>query len=96
MEYKDKVDIDIYLKDEGKNKLNVAYKASSGKEFTVYCSMQMIYSFKVSKPIFEDAFSVFGVFDEDNGLKFINMIQNAPDSQPESKVVLVQKILDWY
>lgn len=74
----DAVDIDIHLTDSGINKLNNAYAASNGKEFTVFCFTKKVYAFVATKPINDDSFSIVGVFDGDNYLNFLNIIQNVP------------------
>lgn len=78
LDHNDTVDIDIHLTEDGINRLNKAYTASNGKEFTVYCSTQKVYSFTAAKSISDDFFSVVGVFNGDNYLTFLNIIQNVP------------------
>lgn len=73
----DAVDIYITLTDAGKDKLNNAYTKSGGKEFTVYCSNQKLYSFKATKPISDNVFSIVGVFNEENYFSFVSIIQKA-------------------
>ncbi len=75
----EQVDIDIHLTEDGKNKLNKAYIQSGGKEFTVYCSSQKLYSFTATKPISDDVFSIVGLFNSENYRAVVDIIQRATD-----------------
>ncbi|MBE6779602.1 MAG: hypothetical protein E7545_01350 [Ruminococcaceae bacterium] len=71
------VDIKIWLTKEGQEKLKNAYLNSGGKEFTVYCLSNKIYSFKATKAPIDDLFLIKGVFEEFNYLGFYNTIEIA-------------------
>lgn len=69
------VEIKIWLTKEGQAKLKKAYINSGGKEFTVYCLSNKIYSFKATKAPIDDLFFIKGVFEEFNYLGFYNTIE---------------------
>ena len=69
------VDINLYLTDNGIEKLNKAYSTSAGGRFTVYCLEQMIYTFTATEPIPDDCFAVSGVFNEDNYFEFMETVR---------------------
>ena len=71
------VDIELILTDEGKEKLKNAYITSGGKEFTVYCRMQKIYSFTATEPPVDNKFVISGVFKIDNYLAYYNLLNDA-------------------
>lgn len=71
------VDIYIWLTQEGHAKLKNAYVNSGGKEFTVYCLSNKIYSFKATKAPIDDLFLIKGVFEEFNYLGFYNTLEIA-------------------
>lgn len=70
-----KVDVEITLSNEGREKLEKAYTKSGGKEFTVYCLSQKFYSFTAVKAPIDNIFLVSGVFKEDNFTGFYKTIQ---------------------
>ena len=70
-----KVDVEITLSNEGREKLAKAYTKSGGKEFTVYCLTQKFYSFTAVKAPIDNIFLVSGVFKEDNFTGFYKTIQ---------------------
>ncbi len=71
------VDIELLLTDDGKAKLEKAYTTSGGKEFTVYCRLQKIYSFTATQPPIDNLFLISGVFKIDNYLPYYHMINDA-------------------
>ena len=71
------VDIYIWLTQEGQAKLKNAYVNSGGKEFTVYCLSNKIYSFKATKAPIDDLFLIKGIFEEFNYLGFYNTLEIA-------------------
>lgn len=71
------VDIELLLTDEGKAKLEKAYTTSGGREFTVYCRLQKIYSFTATQPPIDNIFLISGVFKIDNYLSYYHMINDA-------------------
>lgn len=71
------VDIKIWLTAEGQEKLKNAYINSVGKEFTVYCLCNKIYSFTATTPPIDDLFLIKGVFNEENYLGFYNTVEIA-------------------
>lgn len=71
------VDICLSLTDSGKSKLKKAYKNSNGKEFTVYCRLQKIYSFTATKPPIDNEFIMSGVFKIDNYLLYYHLLKDA-------------------
>lgn len=80
VEYEEKgntVDIKIQVSPEGKSKLEKAYTASGGKEFTVYCLSQKIYSFTTTTPPIDNVLLITGVFNTSNYLEFYRTVQTA-------------------
>ncbi len=80
VEYEEKgnaVDIKIKVSPAGKSKLEKAYTASGGKEFTVYCLSQKIYSFTATTPPIDDLLLITGVFNVSNYLEFYRTVQTA-------------------
>ena len=71
------VDMELLLTDEGKAKLEKAYTTSGGKEFTVYCRLQKIYSFTATLPPIDNMFLISGVFKIDNYISYYHMINDA-------------------
>ena len=69
------VDVEITLSNEGREKLEKAYTKSGGKEFTVYCLTQKVYSFTAVKAPIDNIFSVSGVFKDTNYMGFYKVIQ---------------------
>lgn len=80
VEYEEKgnaVDIKIQISPAGKSKLEKAYTASGGKEFTVYCLSQKIYSFTATTPPIDNILLITGVFNTSNYLEFYRTVQTA-------------------
>ncbi len=80
VEYEEKgntVDIKIQISPAGKSKLEKAYTASGGKEFTVYCLSQKIYSYTATTPPIDDMLLITGVFNTSNYLEFYRTVQTA-------------------
>lgn len=80
VEYEEKgnaVDIKIQISPVGKSKLEKAYTASGGKEFTVYCLSQKIYSYTATTPPIDDTLLITGVFNTSNYLEFYRTVQTA-------------------
>lgn len=73
----DTVDILIYLNDMGKSKLAKSYANSGGKEFTVYCLSQKIYSFTATTAPIDNLFLITDVFNSNNYFDFYSTVQSA-------------------
>lgn len=58
------INVEFFLDENGIKSFNQAYSQSSSKQFTLYWSAQKIYSFKLTKPLANDVFSVINVFDD--------------------------------
>ncbi len=71
------VDMELLLTDDGKAKLEKAYTTSGGKEFTVYCRLQKLYSFTATQAPIDNLFLISGVFKIDNYLPYYHMINDA-------------------
>ncbi|MBE6787023.1 MAG: hypothetical protein E7537_01595 [Ruminococcaceae bacterium] len=71
---KSKITIDLYLTENGKNKLTNAYTTSGGKQFTVYWSTQKLYTFTATQPPKNSIFKIIDIFDNSNILEFYNML----------------------
>lgn len=71
------VDIELLLTENGKEKLEKAYTASGGKEFTVYCRLQKMYSFTATNPPVDNKFVISGIFKIDNYLSYYHMLREA-------------------
>ena len=71
------VDIELLLTDNGKAKLEKAYTTSGGKEFTVYCRLQKIYSFTATQKPVDNKFVISGIFKIDNYLPYYNILNDA-------------------
>jgi len=57
--------VDFFLDEKGIKDFNKAYSQSTSKQFTLYWSTQKIYSFKLTKPLDNEVFSIKGdVFDD--------------------------------
>ena len=71
------VDIKIWLNDNGVQKLKNAYLNSKGKEFTVYCLSQKMYSFTATNPPVDDLFLIKGIFNLENYREFYETLNLA-------------------
>ena len=69
------VDVELTLSSEGREKLKNAYTKSGGKEFTVYCMSQKLYSFTATKAPSDSLFVISGAFKQDNYMGFYKAIQ---------------------
>ena len=69
------VDVELTLSSEGREKLKNAYTKSGGKEFTVYCISQKLYSFTATKAPSDSLFVISGAFKQDNYMGFYKTIQ---------------------
>ncbi len=70
-------DVKLWVSPAGKSKLEAAYIASGGKEFTVYCLSQKIYSFTATTPPIDNQLLITGVFNSNNYLEFYQTVQAA-------------------
>jgi len=73
----DAADIELWVSPEGKSKLEKAYTTSGGKEFTVYCLSQKIYSYTATTPPIDNMLLITGVFNKDNYYEFYKTVQSA-------------------
>ena len=71
------MDIELLLTDNGKAKLEKAYTTSGGKEFTVYCRLQKIFSFTATQKPVDNKFVISGIFKIDNYLPYYNILNDA-------------------
>ena len=69
--------IKLIISPAGKSKLEAAYTASGGKEFTVYCLSQKIYSFTATTAPIDNQFIITGVFTSNNYREFYDTVQAA-------------------
>lgn len=70
-------DVKLLVNPDGKSKLEKAYAASGGKEFTVYCLSQKIYSYTATIPPDDNVLLITGVFNADNYREFYNAVLGA-------------------
>ena len=70
-------DIELWVSPAGKSKLEKAYTSSGGKEFTVYCLSQKIYSYTATTPPVDNMLLITGVFSADNYYEFYKTVQSA-------------------
>ncbi len=70
-------DVKLWVSPAGKSKLEKAYLESGGKEFTVYCLSQKIYSFTATAAPVDKMFLISGVFDNTNYREFYDTVQSA-------------------
>lgn len=66
--------IDMFLSNEGKEKLTKAYKSSKGKEFTVFWSTQKLFSFTATTPPTNNLFTMVNILNEKKAASFADMI----------------------
>lgn len=73
----DTADVKLWVSPDGKSKLEAAYTASGGKEFTVYCLSQKIYSYTATTPPIDNMLLITGVFNSNNYREFYDTVQAA-------------------
>ncbi len=67
----------IYLTNNGKNKLTKAYTSASSKDFTVYWCGQKLYTYKATKAPVDELFAIVGILDDEKDADFQNTIQHS-------------------
>ncbi len=70
-------DVKLLVNSDGKSKLEKAYTTSDGKEFTVYCLSQKIYSYTATTPPVDNVLLITGVFNAENYRGFYNAVIGA-------------------
>ncbi len=68
--------VKIWVSPEGESKLEAAYTSSGGKEFTVYCLSQKIYSFTATTAPIDNRFLITGVFTSNNYRGFYDILKS--------------------
>lgn len=74
--YHGTADLEILVSTEGKSKLEAAYTSSGGKEFTVYCLSQKIYSFTATTAPIDNKILIADVFSADNYRGFYEILKS--------------------